>query len=299
MNTLLLNNSLFFLLAIVNGLIITYSIKYVLKDPFNVAFLTAFLTSIFYLIPAWAWVLNEKMAFSYAFNKFSQVQLVQSAKSLYPFVIAISLTALFLVGAVIGNTLVRKEELNIPIVGFSFSIPRYHMLISVYAVIWLVVFVNVYRNSDLSLFEFLLPSRKEKEIYLSQFVRYVYIYFPLVCCVLAYLKNNKFVKSSIIWLLMSFLCALSTYQRRDFIVIVLFIIGLIHFTKKNSSLSIRNRFVGKFKLILFGLIAVSTVPILWYALVWSTAYVNNSKNGVNPWDIRGFFEILFGGQATG
>lgn len=284
-------------LMLLFALTLMLSLTYLLRSPFHFGYATVFLSSVFLLIPGWAWTMGQQELFGYAFGKFP-LELLNRMDATVPFISLVVYTFCFLIGVVFGEKIAYSQrEIGISRPQISNGYLRMKAL---YILLWAFTAALIYMKSGLSLFEFITPSRKDHDIYLSEYAKYVYIYFPLTLYFMNYLKTKRMTFVGSFWIAVSLLCALSTYQRRDFIIIFLFVVSTLVVIGRDSPLpGLRLRVATQMKLVCWGITGVALVPILWWARVWATSRFRGDTETVVPWEVRGFFEIIFGGQATG
>lgn len=279
----------YLVLIIIQIFMTGFSVKQLLRQPFSIITINVFLTIVFFFIPAWAWIAGDK-DFSYSWRYF---MFADSIAPTNPIVIATLITLSLLVGSILGSTMVKNNRSAIKIQIQKTKL--FNAIIKICILLWGVLFLWLLSRSGISIIKFITPNLKY-DIFPSYYVKNLYLTLPIVIITLYYLEKRRFNVKTNIWIIISLITSSATAQRRDAIVVVLFLIAL-KFIMSGEPLRINIKNFNKYFKI--GIVAISLVPILWWARVW---YDMKSKTGyvsIMPWEHRGALEVIFGGQATG
>jgi len=212
--------------------------------------------------------------------------------------------AAFTVGAYIAY-------MTAPARRFAPSPPRETSVTATYLMVglWLVSVMYFFSLSGWNLRLFLLPIRdhipREEQ---SGYLLVVFIMMPLAIVAKSYWAKGRVNLWMLLWVGLSVMAAFSRSQRRDFVTMALFVVGLLLVVgeliaarrarptpklRKPTGKPGSKAFMGL--AMLAG--AAALVPILWYSRVYFTS-VSQGEN-IDPTQIRSFSDLLLGSPATG
>lgn len=161
-------------------------------------------------------------------------------------------------------------------------------------IFWLAITLFIISENSVKWYYVFIPAYADGSIYVNYILRTFYIITPLVALYACFeQQNQKYMKYVFLWAL---IISLSTGQRRNFIVFVLFF-GYLFSYFKYSEISIKKRLsFFKFNLLFFG--AFSLVILLWVFRVVSTNLLSDGVI-IDPFTNRSVLDVLFGSGATG
>lgn len=177
---------------------------------------------------------------------------------------------------------------------------------------WIGMIVLIHHRSGLSPAELLLPSRKVKaDVYGSYYFLYFAIYGPLAIGAAQCLRAQRLGVSPALCFLMSILIALGAAQRRNVLVVVLFVVALYFFVRSSGVVPATNVAggrrpargarppVSRVAMACAGAACLVLGPILWWLRNYFTGMADPLQELVAPWQRKGFMELFFGSAGAG
>lgn len=322
MNIVLLEfSALFFSLL---GLIL--SVWLMLVRPFNPVSMVAILTSVFGLLPAILYYYGASPDLFYAWRSFIFTPALKGWQAEYA--VAINIIAMMQTawagGALLSILFARNNKARY--INAKSDQPIYSQysydaiqniiknqatpfVVSMLILIWLASMAYFFSRHSGSIIEFFMPVKQTgRHLDQSGYMKAIYMFIPLLLFLITYWRDQKISKLCWFWLFLAFVSAFSSHQRRELVTALLFVFGVHIYlggylqsfsmsakeyleyskerTKKLKSLTFRG--------LLFG---VMLVPGLWYARVFFTSL--SRGDNVNPFEVRSFWEVLFGSPSTG
>lgn len=280
----------FALFAVLVLFLISFRVVYystLLVVPWIVMF-----TAFWSLPVAAVWYWEGSLPFAYALKNFTHLPLpsVDDNIILNVFLGVFCSSLLMLLGCLLSNSLPAIR------LGVGFRLVTFNKDVSVAFIflIWLVVVFYVSSANNLPWYYTFIPIYAESSIYLNYILRSFYLYAPFLAliCVVLDNRSKKIIALVFVWGVM---ISFSTGQRRDLLSFLLFGLYVYLYSSKRYALS---QFVSYWKAIMLFLLGIAGVVTLWVIRVFLTNIVRDGEI-INPFDIRGAGEIIYGSGATG
>lgn len=177
---------------------------------------------------------------------------------------------------------------------------------------WVAMILLIHHRSGLSLTELILPSRKVKaDVYGSFYFLYFAVYGPLAIGATLCLRARRLRVSSALCFLLSVLIALGAAQRRNILVVILFVVALYFAVRGSQGMSAASRASGnrpahrgrrpvsRLTMACIGVACLTLGPILWWLRNYFTGMADPLQELVAPWQRKGFVELFFGSAGAG
>lgn len=169
--------------------------------------------------------------------------------------------------------------------------------------IWTGITLYGFSGYNGNLIMFFSPARKT--IYTSGYLISIVVIIPATLIYLnRFVRQSSKTTSTILLIVYSFaliLTQMSLGQRREIINGLVYIVLILMLSSKklvSSSSSFKINRTMKRRVVFLGLFVAALIPILWYARTYSTQ-LQRGGDIIMPWQIRGWFELLFGSSTTG
>lgn len=274
------------------GLLFHFAFKFAYKNSLIVAPWVVVFTCFWTLPVAAFWYWDDINNFTYALKNFNNVALprVGEERVINAFICIFLSSCSLLAGAYISNLIAFPKFCGVKLKSERVSLSG--AVISLFG-LWCVVCVFIISSNGLPWFHIFLPAYAEGPKYINYIYRTFYLYLPFIAVALAITLKCK--KTNILPILLwGMLVAFSTGQRRDMLCFLFFSFYVYSMSRSKSISNLIS--YPKFLILFFA--SMSGVVILWVSRVFFTNYVRDGSI-VNPFEMRGFFEIIFGSGATG
>ncbi len=270
------------------------------RNPFNIAAITSFLTWAFGVGPA-LYFLNTGDIPSYSWRNFVFVggPLSIREEAVATLVILCTMSALFTVGACAGWMFSPRPS---PAVVEPRDTSDFTT--AVMAAIWGVSALYFFQLAGWDIKDFLLPVREAKRG--SGYLQTIFIMMPLAIVAKSYWASGRLGWNSLLWIGISVMAEFSRNQRRDFVTMALFLVALLALVheimpKRATRAKPKPRHPPKGRGIIIGVASLAggaaLVPLLWYSRVYFSTQA--AGKDVDPTEIRSFSDLILGSPATG
>lgn len=282
------------------------------RSPYNLVSIVGMLTTVFSSLPA-VLFLNDTGFESYSWRNYATPDAISGFDAAA--LIGV-LNLCLLLGAGVAEQSTKKEGFlqaaspatssrSMLLIGSK----KLGLVSAAYLLLWLVVAVVLYGQSGQTIAEFLLPI-KETGIASEQsgYLRSLYLAIPSALVVLSYWRHGSLRLVGWFWVLLALAATFSTHQRRELITTALLILSLSLFLGplrervKDAASAIamnprRQLRRSRLMIVVVLLAGLLLVPLLWYSRVYFTNW--GEGNEINAFEIRSFWDILFGSPSTG
>jgi hypothetical protein len=286
------------LIALLLAAMLPLSAWMLVRNPFNVAAIISFLTWTFGVGPGVYYLASGNIP-SYSWRNFVFVggPLSVTSDAEATLISLCLMSTLFTVGACAAWAFSPRPPKMV-------AAPRAtsDMTTSAMVAIWTASALYFLYLARWNVWEFLLPVREAARA--SGYLETIFIMVPLAIVAKSYWARGRLDWTSLLWIAISFMAAFSRNQRRDFVTMALFIVGLLAMvheimpkpektSRPKGAARSGSGLVGIFSLI--G--AAALVPLLWYSRVYFTT--QSRGEDIDPTQIRSFSDLLLGSPATG
>lgn len=289
-------------------LIFFLSIRLLRKNIMDFCGIFIVLFLVFFAFPAWDFILggrffgNEIVGFIIQDNYSDNV---------YKLFFLSNLTAMFFsLGYIFVENRKKNERYSMKTIlslnNIIFLKNRYYLTITIAVLLWLVVFFISFRNYGYNLVLFFSPSRKDsvfESTYISFFYKNIPIFIFFAKVIRDYLYRGKVTFSCLVLFLFPLLTSLTSGQRREIInFIILSVVFLIQLRESqlssNELIKTKSHYTRK-RIFLLGIFGVVLIPVLWWSRVFFTQIQRNDSVRINPLELRGIGELIFGSSSGG
>lgn len=170
---------------------------------------------------------------------------------------------------------------------------------------WLFLYVNqLNMNGGIALSSMLPVVRTGSHAAQSGYIYTLFMSIPIVLYLKEFLSKDRSSARLLLFFVIGVLTCISTHQRRELITLLFIVVGawVIAPRSMTQAVSDTNSIakLKKFQLSVMSwgfLILGAFVPLSWYLRIWVTNITEG--NSIDPFAVRGFFEVLMGSPATG
>ena len=284
------------------AVVLPFSLWLLARNPFNIAAICSVLTWVFGVMPG-IYFHYTGIVPSYSWRNFTfSDQLLHEYIDELALLVMCLMGASFTIGAYVAWITGRSIDTRPVPLRETSAAATYIM-----AGIWGLSVLYFLDLSGWDLKRFLLPIREHiPRTQQSGYLLTIFIMMPLAIVAKSYWAKGRINPWILLWIGLSIMAAFSRSQRRDFVTMALFVVGLLvlvgallpkHEVRHGRAARKRgarpNTMVGL--AMLAG--AAALVPILWYSRVYFTSASRGKL--VDPTDIRSFSDLLLGSPATG
>ena len=284
------------LIVLVQLALLFRAIRIFNKNPLDFGALFIFIYIIFYALAMWDNLLNLNLL-NNEFFKYYRVFPSDVQKLKFN-----AITTGIMLFFEIGYSLKRRTK-GYHIKAYNISQFRYKLVQLILVFLWIVITYYGYQNYGGSLRLFFSPARKT--IYTSGYLLSIVVILPTTLVALSLIKHSGLKKRNLfgfsLFCIMMLMTQMSLGQRREIINGLIFIVVMIFVTnpKLDWISNIKANKKLRKKLILLGIFVAVLIPLLWYARTYTTQIQRGETKIIMPWEIRGWFELLFGSSTTG
>lgn len=271
-----------------------------LKSPFNVAAICAVLTWSFGVLPAlYFQMTGQSPSYSWRNYFFGGGPLTDPYEAVATLMLLSNMAAAFTVGAFVARLTKKTRPVAIAAPRRTSAAATFLMIL-----VWAVSAVYFLRFSEWDLRQFLLPIREIERP--SGYMIMIFVMMPFAIVAKSFWRHGRIDRFALLWIAIGVMAAFSRNQRRDFVTIALFLVGLTTLVRQlmhakatpATPAEARPRRKISVTLALTALTMVTAlVPVLWYSRVYFTS--GSRGKAVDPTEIRSFGELLLGSPATG
>ena len=276
------------------------SLWMVIKNPFNIAAITAALTWIFSVLPA-IYFQSTGIVPSYSWRIFLFIEgpLSDPHQSLITLMLLSLMATAFTIGASAAWLVAGTPNARV-------SPPRQTSSVAtaIMVGVWGLSALYFFKISGWDIKNFLLPVMET--VRPSGYLETVFIMMPLAIVLKAYWAKGRLDGWAYFWIIMSLMAVFSRDQRRDFVTAALFLVGMVVLVGdamqgSGRDLARNDRSPKSSGKRIMGLVALALgaalVPALWYSRVYFTSAYRGKI--VDPTQIRSVSDLLLGSPATG
>lgn len=282
---------MFLLLIVINVSLLAISLLYtykrsILLTPWLVVF------TCIWIIPVGISVYYDGIgAFEYAFSAYSSLLIPGKGSNviLSLMVMLLFTSILMLLSTFFSDKLFRKRS-N----GNSIKSKEIGYKVETLFTIWCIVCLIILSFNGFPWYYVFFPTYASGDIYVNYILRTMYLIVPIYSVYLAMASGRK--RIIFVVLFWALIVSLSTGQRRNFLVFVLFSIYLYSYFKYGEFNF--SKLMSFKKYLLTFVLSFSMVIVLWVFRVVATNYLQLGSI-INPFENRSVFDIIFGSGATG
>jgi hypothetical protein len=265
------------------------------KRPFGIIAITGVLTIVWYFVPAWAVAAGRSELFDYSNSQlFNAVGPPGQQSALNLILLSLGLATALVMGACLGT---YDEAVGSALPTYRRPV-RGTWILAGCVFVWALIAMFLVRTSGFSVLELFAPSRKDRSMYLSEYVRLAFVFIPMGGMVTSYLLNRRMRWHTFLFVGIAIASALGTGQRRHLFTVFLLLLGCILFAGSQGGRdSIRQ---GRRAVVAVGLALTVFIPVSWWLRSWFSSVVFAETPVARlPWEARGFLELLFGSPGSG
>lgn len=286
------------LVFILQFFLLIWAIKIFIHNPLDFSALFIFLYIVFYASAYWDYFFGLGL-YSNSLLEHFNVEPNNETVSIFNFY-----STFIMIAFEFGYSLKRRSK-SIKRINYNYTIKdiNFKILSCFMILIWLFITFIGFRNYGGSIKMFFSPARKT--IYTSGYLISLVVIIPTVLLSINVINNqikNKSNISSIIFIIMLIATQMSLGQRREIIngIIFIFLLNLtVSYTKiKKYTMKLYTNFMRK-KILFLGIFVSILIPLLWWGRTYFTQIQRGDANIIMPWQLRGWFELLFGSSTTG
>lgn len=286
------------LIALLLAAMLPLSLWMLVRNPFNTAAIVSFLTWTFGVGPGVYFLATGSIP-SYSWRNFVFVggPLSVQSDAQATLISLCQMSSLFTAGACAGWALSTHPQR----IGVA---PRVTSELTTAAMtaIWAASALYFFFLSRWNVWEFLLPVRETAKA--SGYLDSIFIMMPLAIVAKSYWARGRLDWKSLLWIAIALMAAFSRDQRRDFVTMALFMVGLltiVHEIVRKPKTTSRVKGATRPNSMVLGIFsligAAVLVPLLWYSRVYFTT--QSRGEDIDPTQIRSFSDLLLGSPATG
>lgn len=290
-------NFLNLIVFIVQIILAIRALRIFYKNPLDFSAIFILLYIVFYTPAYWDYFLKLNM-FSNEFLNYFRITGSYSTVTKYN-LISVGIMLAFELGYSLKRNVKRKV-----VAPYVMNSQNYYLLMNILFFVWLIITVIGFINYGGSIKLFFSPARKT--IYSSGYLISLVVIIPTTLLTLKVIRdleiNKKKNITTFFFILILILTQMSLGQRREIINGVIYITLLLMYAnlaKMKDIISNLRLKIARKKIVLLGIMVSVLVPTLWWGRTYSTQLQRGVTKVIMPWEIRGWFELLFGSSTTG